>query len=98
MAAEKRTLPGIQERKNGDGTMSYRAQIRVRGFPHLSETFTRKTDAKKWIEDTKAAIRGGAAVSTEAGRTTLREALERYVREITPRKKGKVREEERAKV
>lgn len=98
MAAEKRKSPGIQERTNGDGTVSYRAQIRVRGFPHLSETFTRKTDAKKWIEDTKSAIRGGTAISTEAGRTTLREALERYLREVTPRKKGRLREEERAKV
>src|SRR3954468_12928962 len=98
MAAEKRKTPGIQERTNGDGIASYRAQIRMRGFPHLSETFTRKTDAKKWIEDTKAAIRGGTAVSTEASRTTLREALERYLREVTPRKKGRLREEERAKV
>lgn len=98
MGSEKRKTPGIQERTSGDGTVSYRAQIRMRGFPHLSETFTRKTDAKKWIEDTKAAIRGGTAVSTEAARTTLREALERYLREITPRKKGRLREEERAKV
>src|SRR6185503_12003980 len=61
----------------------------------LSKTFTRKTDAKKWIQDTEAAIRGGTVVSTEAGRTTLFEALDRYGREITPRKKGARREEDR---
>ena len=93
-----RKSPGIQERTNSEGVITYRAQIRGRGFAHLSKTFTRKTDAKKWIEDTKAAIRGGTAVSHEAGRTTLREALERYVREVTPRKKGRLREEERANV
>jgi len=94
MSTEKRT-PGIQKRINGDGSIVYRAQVRVRGFPHVSETFTRKTDAKKWIEDTKTAIRGGTAVSTEAARTTLREVLKRYKREVTPRKKGADREEQR---
>ena len=85
----------IQERTNGDGSTSYRAQIRVRGFAHLSKTFTRKTDAKKWIEETKTAIRGGNAPSTEAQRTTLKEALERYAREVTPKKKGAKREQDR---
>src|SRR5205807_4491187 len=80
---------GIQERKNDDGSISYRAQIRMRGFPHLSETFARKTDAKVWIEKTKTAIRGGNVVSTEAQRTTLREALERYLREPPKTKDGK---------
>ncbi|MEO8187332.1 MAG: site-specific integrase [Burkholderiaceae bacterium] len=92
------STPGIQERTKGDGTKSYRAQIRMRGFPHLSESFTRKTDAKKWIEDTKASIRRGNEVSTEAQRTTLREALDRYKREITPGKKGARREQDRVSV
>lgn len=89
MSTEKRGAPGIQERKNGDGSIVYRAQIRMRGFPHVSETFVRKTDAKKWIEDTKASIRGGNAVSTEAQRTTLREAFERLLREPPKNKAGK---------
>lgn len=88
---------GIQERINSDGKTSYRAQIRMRGFPHVTKTFTRKTDAKKWIENTKASIRSGNAVSTEAQRTTLHEALERYLREITPTKKGWKREQDRVK-
>ena len=81
---------GIQERKNDDGSISYRAQIRMRGAPdHLSKTFQRRTDAKIWIEKTKTAIRGGNVVSTEAQRTTLREALDRYLREPPKTKDGK---------
>ncbi|SRR6266581_524323 len=80
---------GIQERENSNGTISYRAQIRMRGAPHLRKTFTRKTDARRWIEDTKASIRSGNVVSTEAQRTTLREALERYLREPPKTKTGK---------
>ena len=92
---KKREAPGIEERLNDDGSISFRARVRMRGFPHLSKTFERKTDARKWIQDTEAAIRGGNVMSTEAQRTTLREALERYSREITPRKKGARREQDR---
>jgi len=88
---------GIQQRINGDGSISYRAQIRMRGFPKLSKTFHRRTDAKRWVEETKTAARGGNLISTEATRTTLREALEHYLNEITPRKKGWRREQDRVK-
>jgi integrase len=70
----------------------------MRGFPPLSKSFKRRTDAKAWIEATKTAIRGGTAISNEATRTTLREALERYMREVTPTKKGKKRDQDRVKV
>ena len=95
---------GIQQRKNGDGTLSYRAQVRMHGAPPLSKTFRRRTDAKIWIEQTKNAIRGGTLVSNEASRTTLREALERLLNE-PPRdrktgklQKGWVRQQQRIKV
>jgi integrase len=88
---------GIQKRTNKDGSVTYRAQVRMRGAPPLSRSFKRLTDAKAWVESTKTAIRGGAVISTEAGRTTLREALERYLREIVPTKKGAKREADRVK-
>jgi integrase len=88
---------GIQERTNGDGSITYRAQIRIRGHAPISKSFTRRTDAKRWIETTKTAMRNGSALSTEAERTTLSEALERYLREVTPKKKGKEREGRRVK-
>src|SRR5690349_332454 len=86
---------GIQERKNSDGTIGYRAQVRLRGFPAQSQTFKRKTDAKAWIERTKTNIRDGNAITTEGARTTLREGLQRYLNEITPQKKGARREQDR---
>src|SRR5688572_4303396 len=83
---------GIQERQNSDGTITYRAQVRLRGHAPISKSFTRRTDAKRWIEETKTAIRNGTVTSTDAERTTLKEALERYLREVTPKKKGSERE------
>jgi len=87
----------IQERTNSDGSTTYRAQVRIRGHAPLSKSFTRRTDAKRWIEESKVAMRNGSALSTEAERTTLKEALERYLREVTPKKKGKAREANRVK-
>ncbi len=88
---------GIQKRTNGDGSISYRAQVRIRGFAPVSKTFTRITDAKRWVEETRTAMRNTGLLSTEAQRTTLREALERYQREITPNKKGAKRDGDRVK-
>jgi hypothetical protein len=78
---------GTQKRTNGDGSTSYRAQVRIRGFAPVSKTFTRITDAKRWVEETKTAMRNTGLLSTEAQRTTLCESL-RHKREITPNKKG----------
>jgi integrase len=96
MATGKRR-DGIQERRNADGTVTYRAQVRLRGHPPITKSFTRRTDAKAWVEATKTAIRKGDILSTEADRTTLGEALGRYMREVTPKKKDKKREEARIK-
>jgi integrase len=85
----------IQKRLNADGTVSYRAMVRKRGFPHLSETFSSKTRADAWAKRMEVAIQDGHAVSTEGQRTTLGEALERYKREETPKKKGAKRELQR---
>lgn len=87
----------IQERVNADGSITYRAQIRLRGFEPKQKSFRRKTDAKAWLREEEAAMRAGTALSSAAERTTLKEALERYLREATPTKKGKAREELRIK-
>ena len=49
----------IQERKDKNGKIRYRALVRLKGYPAQSATFERKTDAKKWGQDTESAIRHG---------------------------------------
>jgi hypothetical protein len=67
----------------------WQAQIRRNGFPSASKTFDTKADAQLWAAETEAAMRRGRYVSfREAEDTTLGEALERYLREVTPTKKG----------
>lgn len=87
----------IRQREKRDGSITYQARLRVRGFEPKLRSFTRKTDAKAWLKEEEAAMRAGQSLSSAAERTTLKEALERYLREVTPTKKDKAREGRRIK-
>lgn len=79
----------ISERIAQDGSKAYRVEIRLKGAPRVSETFERKTDAKKWASATETAIREGRYFGVvQAKRHTLAEAIDRYVRDVLPTKKG----------
>lgn len=80
-------MASIFERKDKDGKIRYRVQVRLKGYPPQSETFDRKTDAKKWVQDIESAIREGRHFKTaQAKRHTLGELIDRYIREVLPRK------------
>ena len=83
----------IQERTNSEGETSYRVMIRLKGHPIQTATFERKTDAKKWAQDTESAIRDGRYFKTaEAKKHTLKELIERYKKDHVPQmKSGKTR-------
>ncbi|MCP3176333.1 site-specific integrase [Desulfuromonas sp. KJ2020] len=77
----------IQERKTSSGKIKYRVLIRLRGCPPQSATFDRKTDAKKWAQDTESAIRDGRFFKTiEAKKHTFSEMVNRYVKQVLPLK------------
>lgn len=77
----------IQERKSADGKVKYRALVRLKGHPPQSATFDRKTDAKKWAQDTESAIRNNRHFkSAEAKKHTVAELIERYSSQVLPNK------------
>ena len=77
----------IVRRTTKQGQISYRAQVRRKGAPPLSATFTRLADAKKWVQITEAAIVEGRHFKTaEAKRHTLADMIDRYCRDILPAK------------
>jgi integrase len=76
----------IEKRDSGE-SITYRAKIRVKGHPPQSATFKRLTDAKRWAQSTEAAIRERRYFKTkEAQRRTLAELVDRYTRDVIPRK------------
>jgi integrase len=78
----------IEKRKTKDGKEQYRVKIRLRGFPPQTATFTRAADAKRWAQQTEAAIREGRHFkTTEAKKHTLGQLIDRYIRDVLPQKK-----------
>ena len=81
-------MANIRSRARKDGSISYRADIRLKGFPTQRATFHRLTDAKRWVQQTEAAIREGRYFkTTEARKHTLEEAIERYKESVLPSKR-----------
>ena len=66
---------------------SYRVMVRLKGHPPESATFSRKTDATKWAQDTESAIREGRYFRTsEAKKHTLADLIDRYKAEVLSEK------------
>ena len=73
-------------RRNG----RYHVQIRGKGFPSITGTFSRLTVARRWIASIEADIEKKTYIDySEAEITTLNDLLDRYEAEILPSKKGK---------
>jgi integrase len=77
-------MKGVQKRTSiaadGRHSTSYRAQVRLRGFPSETATFARKTDAAAWKHATEAAMREGRYFpQREAKRRTLSDLVDRQL-------------------
>lgn len=80
-------MASIEKRITPEGSITYRVKVRLKGFPIQTATFERLTDARKWAQQTEAAIREGRHFkTTEAKRHTLGEAIDRYVKQVLPTK------------
>lgn len=83
-------------RKRGD--LQWQARVARKGFSAQVKTFNTKPEAEAWAATVESAMARGTFVSSaESERTTFREALERYQREITVGKKGAMPERSRIK-
>ena len=71
------------------GDLQWRAQIRRKGYPQQSGTFNTKSEAEAWAATVESEMVRGVFVSrTEAENTTLSEAMDRYLHEVSAMKKG----------
>lgn len=78
------------------GPYQFQAIIRRKGHPSQTKTFDSKKEAEAWAAVIESEmVRGVFIPRTEAERTTLGAALERYLIEVTPSKKGHAQEERR---
>lgn len=78
---------GIEKRINKDGSFTYRARVRIKGHPSLSESFSSLALAKKWKRDTESAIEQGRfQFPSLAKQHTLADLIDRYIETILPTK------------
>lgn len=66
----------------------WRAEVRRKGYKPFYRTFDTQKQAQQWARRVESEIDAGTYIDrSEAERTTLREALERYDREVVPTKR-----------
>jgi len=81
-------MASIRKRVNKDNTVSYRVDVRLKGFPPQRATFKRLTDAKKWGQQTESAIQENRYFkTTESRKHTLADLIDRYIQNVLPAKK-----------
>ncbi|MFZ4877041.1 tyrosine-type recombinase/integrase [Janthinobacterium sp. Mn2066] len=83
-------------RKKGEG--QYHVQIRKRGYPIQTKTFTKEIDAKRWATIIESEMERGVFVSrTEAEATLVKDVLQRFATEVLPTKRSEQSDKSRIK-
>ena len=81
----------IKKRVKKNGVISYTACIRVKGYPSMSATFNKKSQAQVWIQENESKMKLGKHIQTpEAKKHTLNDLIERYVRVELPKRKSDI--------
>ena len=77
----------IRERTRKNGKKSFLVRIRMRGKPEATASFERLTDARIWAQQIETEMRDGRYIKTaEAQKHTVSDLVERYIRDVLPRK------------
>lgn len=79
----------VQKRKKKDGRVTYTALIRIKGYPSMSATFDRLSDANLWIQENEAPMKKGKHIKDfEAKKHTFSDMVERYIKNELPNRKS----------
>ena len=81
-------MASFRARPGPNGRRVWQVRIKKKGYPEMAQTFDLKGQAESWAKKIESEMDSGVFVSrAEAESTSLAEALDRYLREITPTKK-----------
>lgn len=78
----------VTKRKRKNGEVSYKACIRVKGYPTITATFSKLTDARIWISENETPRKKGKHIKESvANKYTVSELIDRYTNnELNERK------------
>lgn len=78
-------MASYRTKHRADGTAVTHVQIRKRGFPPLTATFVRKSDARVWVQQVEHRMRERRFFpGFEAQQHTAAEMIDRFVEEVLP--------------
>lgn len=80
-------MASIEKRVSGDGSVSYRVKIRLKGQAPESASFTRLTDARAWAQKIESDMKAGRHFGISK-RHTVAELLDRYEKSELPKLKS----------
>lgn len=76
----------IQKRQHPSGEVTYRARIRLKGAPEMSESFPSRKKAKEWAARMEAEIKAGRYFGKEEHKErTFGEFIDRYIEMELPK-------------
>lgn len=85
-------MANIRELDSG----KWQVQVRHRGMRPVAKSFKTKTEAARWARLLESEFDRGVFVDrSEAERVTVGELIDRYLSEVTPKKKSARREKQR---
>ena len=75
------------------GPFQFQATVRRIGYPNQTKTFVERRNAEAWALLAESEMTRGIFVSRiESEQTTLKDLIDRYVRDVTPKHKGRASE------
>jgi integrase len=75
-------MASIYKRKNENGTTVWRAVIRIKGHPSISNHFERKQEAEDWAQDVERQIKAGQFKFDQHNKIrTFKELVQRYLQD-----------------
>lgn len=79
----------IKKRKKKNGKYSYTVTIRIKGYPSLSATFEKLTDAQIWISENETPRKKGKHIKESVSQKhTVAELIDRYIEFELPNRKS----------
>ncbi len=74
-------MASIYQRTNKDGSKVWRAVIRIKNYPTVSDHFDRKKAAEDWAKETETEIQKGKYNFTKNNEKTLSELIDLYIQD-----------------
>lgn len=76
----------IETRVTKNGKKSFRARLRLKGYPEHSKSFDKKSNAREWLVETEAKLLAGDHLPSDGKKKTVSDMINRFIDYSLPHK------------